>query len=44
MTARTESRFAKRFDKDGNPGESRLKAKQERLENRRILQELAGII
>ncbi|MCO5052273.1 MAG: hypothetical protein M9920_08215 [Verrucomicrobiae bacterium] len=42
--ARTEGRFAKHFDKDDNPGESRLKAKRERLENRRILQELAGII
>ncbi len=42
--ARTEGRFAKHFDKDGNPGESRLKAKQERLESWRTLQELAGII
>ena len=31
--ARTEGRFAKHFDKDGNPSETLLKAKQERLEN-----------
>ena len=37
-------RFAKHFDKDGNPSETLLKAKQERLEKWRTLQELAGII
>ena len=42
--ARTEGRFAKHFDIDGNPSETLLKAKQERLENWRTLQELAGII
>ena len=42
--ARTEGRFSKHFDKDGNPSETLLKAKQERLENWRTLQELAGII
>jgi len=42
--ARTEGRFAKHFDKDGNPSETLQKAKQERLENWRTLQELAGII
>ena len=42
--ARTEGRFAKHFDKDGNPSETLHKAKQERLENWRTLQELAGII
>jgi pyruvate ferredoxin oxidoreductase beta subunit len=42
--ARTEGRFAKHFDKDGNPSATLLKAKQERLENWRTLQELAGII
>ena len=31
-------------DKDGNPSETLLKAKQERLDNWRTLQELAGII
>ncbi len=31
-------------DKDGNPSETLLKAKQERLQNWRTLQELAGII
>jgi pyruvate ferredoxin oxidoreductase beta subunit len=42
--ARTEGRFAKHFDKDGNPSETLIKAKQERLANWRTLQELAGII
>lgn len=42
--ARTEGRFAKHFDKDGNPSETLLRARQERLENWRMLQELAGII
>ena len=42
--ARTEGRFAKHFDKDGNPSETLIKAKQERLDNWRTLQELAGII
>ncbi len=37
-------RFAKHFDKDGDPSETLLNAKQERLENWRILQELAGSI
>ena len=31
-------------DKDGNPSETLIKAKQERLDNWRTLQELAGII
>jgi hypothetical protein len=30
--ARTEGRFAKHFDKDGNPSETLIKANQERLE------------
>ena len=34
---RAEGRFAKRFDKDGNPSEKLLKARQERLENWRTL-------
>lgn len=41
--ARSEGRFAKHFDKDGNPSETLLHAKQDRLENWRLLQELAGI-
>jgi pyruvate ferredoxin oxidoreductase beta subunit len=42
--ARTEGRFAKHFDKDGNPSETLIRAKQERLDNWHTLQELAGII
>ena len=42
--ARTEGRFSKHFDKDGNPSETLIKAKQERLDNWHVLQELAGII
>ena len=42
--ARSEGRFSKHFDKDGNPSETLIKAKQERLDNWRTLQELAGII
>jgi pyruvate/2-oxoacid:ferredoxin oxidoreductase beta subunit len=42
--ARTEGRFSKHFDKDGNPSETLIKAKQERLDNWHTLQELAGII
>ena len=41
--ARSEGRFAKHFDKDGNPSETLLMAKQDRLENWRLLQELAGL-
>ena len=44
MFARTEGRFAKHFDKDGNPSPLLLEAKQDRLDNWRVLQELAGII
>jgi pyruvate/2-oxoacid:ferredoxin oxidoreductase beta subunit/NAD-dependent dihydropyrimidine dehydrogenase PreA subunit len=40
---RSEGRFAKHFDKDGNPSELLLHAKQDRLENWRLLQELAGL-
>ncbi|MBM3823017.1 MAG: thiamine pyrophosphate-binding protein [Verrucomicrobia bacterium] len=42
--ARTEGRFAKHFDKDGNPSPLLQESRQERLENWRLLQELAGII
>src|SRR6478609_6345766 len=41
--ARSEGRFAKHFDKDGNPSPTVLAAKQDRLENWRLLQELAGL-
>lgn len=41
--ARSEGRFAKHFDKDGNPSPLLLTTNQERLENWRVLQELAGI-
>jgi pyruvate ferredoxin oxidoreductase beta subunit len=41
--ARSEGRFAKHFDKDGNPSETLLMAKQDRLENWHLLQELAGL-
>jgi pyruvate ferredoxin oxidoreductase beta subunit len=41
--ARSEGRFAKHFDKDGNPSPLLLHAKQDRLENWHLLQELAGI-
>lgn len=41
--ARSEGRFAKHFDKDGNPSEVLLAAKQDRLENWHLLQELAGL-
>ena len=42
--ARTEGRFAKHFDKDGNPSEVLLRSQQERLENWWLLQEMAGIV
>ena len=41
--ARTEGRFARHFDADGNPDEYLLLAQQDRLENWRRLQELAGL-
>jgi pyruvate/2-oxoacid:ferredoxin oxidoreductase beta subunit/Pyruvate/2-oxoacid:ferredoxin oxidoreductase delta subunit len=41
--ARTEGRFAKHFDRDGNPSEVLLYSQRERLENWRQLQELAGV-
>ena len=41
--ARSEGRFVKHFDKDGNPSETLLAAKQDRLENWHVLQELAGL-
>ncbi|HUY34119.1 MAG TPA: thiamine pyrophosphate-dependent enzyme [Pirellulales bacterium] len=42
--ARSEGRFAKHFDKDGKPSETLLYAKQDRLENWHVLQELAGVL
>src|SRR5579864_1414941 len=41
---RSEGRFSKHFDKDGNPSDLLMVAKQDRLENWKLLQELAGII
>src|SRR5438445_618173 len=41
--ARSEGRFSKHFDKYGKPSETLLWAKQERLENWHLLQELAGL-
>jgi pyruvate ferredoxin oxidoreductase beta subunit len=42
--ARTEGRFRKQFDKDGEPkAMGILAAKEDRLENWRLLQQLAGI-
>ncbi len=41
--ARTEGRFAKHFDRDGQPSAELLKAQEDRLANWRLLQELAGL-
>jgi pyruvate/2-oxoacid:ferredoxin oxidoreductase beta subunit/Pyruvate/2-oxoacid:ferredoxin oxidoreductase delta subunit len=41
--ARTEQRFAKHLGKDGMPDASLLAAQEDRLENWRLLQELAGL-
>jgi pyruvate ferredoxin oxidoreductase beta subunit len=40
---RSEGRFAKHFDKEGNPSETLLRGKQDRLENWHVLQDLAGL-
>ena len=42
--AKTEGRFSKQFDKDGNPNQSMVKSQNDRLSNWHRLQELAGII
>ncbi len=42
--ARSEGRFAKHFDREGNPSELILEAQTDRLENWRLLQELAGVL
>ena len=41
--ARGEGRFAKNFDKDGNPNQMLLAAQADRLANWRLLQDLAGL-
>ena len=41
--ARTEGRFAKQFDKDGNPREALHAANADRLANWHMLQEMAGL-
>src|SRR5262249_28471842 len=41
--ARSEGRFGKHFDKDGNPSETLLRGKADRLENWHLLQDLAGL-
>ncbi|HXG52427.1 MAG TPA: thiamine pyrophosphate-dependent enzyme [candidate division Zixibacteria bacterium] len=41
--ARTEGRFAKHWDSEGNPSPELLEAQAERLRNWRMLQELAGL-
>ncbi len=41
--ARSEGRFAKHFDRDGQPSETLLRAMEDRLENWHVLQELAGL-
>ncbi|MDP6125280.1 MAG: thiamine pyrophosphate-dependent enzyme, partial [Candidatus Latescibacteria bacterium] len=42
--ARTEGRFKRHFDREGNPSDMLLKAQEDRLANWRQLQELAGMI
>ncbi|HZL91584.1 MAG TPA: thiamine pyrophosphate-dependent enzyme [Pirellulaceae bacterium] len=41
--ARSEGRFGKHFDKDGNPSATLLLAKEDRMENWHVLQDLAGV-
>jgi hypothetical protein len=41
--ARSEGRFGKHFDKAGNPSPTLLMAKEDRLENWHVLQDLAGM-
>ena len=40
---RSEGRFGKHFDRDGNPSETLQRAQDDRLENWHLLQELAGL-
>ncbi|MCA9951246.1 MAG: hypothetical protein KDE48_16460 [Anaerolineales bacterium] len=42
--ARSEGRFVKQFDHEGNPSETILAAQDDRLANWRMLQEMAGLI
>lgn len=42
--ARSEGRFAKHFDAEGNPSKDLLGAQEDRRKNWRMLQELAGIL
>lgn len=42
--ARSEGRFRKHFDKDGNPSEVLLRSQEDRRKNWRQLQELAGLL
>ena len=44
MACRSEGRFSKHFNKEGNPSDLLLLAKQDRLENWKQLQELAGLL
>lgn len=41
--ARSEGRFAKQFDREGNPSETLLMAQADRLANWHLLQEMAGV-
>ncbi len=41
--ARSEGRFRKQFDKEGNPSETLLRAQTDRLANWHLMQEMAGI-
>ena len=41
--ARSEGRFEKHFDKEGNPSETLLAAREDRRLNWRMLQEMSGI-
>ncbi|MCB9162143.1 MAG: thiamine pyrophosphate-binding protein [Caldilineaceae bacterium] len=41
--ARSEGRFAKQFDKEGNPSDALMAAQADRLANWHLLQEMAGI-
>ena len=41
--ARSEGRFSKQFDKEGNPSEVLMAAQADRLANWHLLQEMAGI-
>lgn len=42
--ARSEGRFSKHFDKEGNASDTIMIAKEDRLQNWNLLQELAGLI